>query len=192
MRRALVSIMLMVLVSACSAAGERLAAVPAAPRAASVDAPRIAAPRTRKGPASRIVAARRPLQCAPYARTVSHIPIRGDAWTWWRQAAGRFARSRRPDAGAVLVLRRTRRLRYGHVAVVRRVLGAREIVVDHANWLNRGRIHLNTRVRDVSAKNDWSAIRVWYTPGDRLGTRVYPAYGFVHPNVRKAELQSGG
>ncbi len=88
------------------------------------------------------------------------------------------------------MLKRTGQLRYGHVAVVSRVINSREILVDHANWLNRGRIHKGEPVRDVSANNDWSVVRVWYTPGNTLGTRHYPAYGFIHPRqARVLRLQ---
>ena len=133
------------------------------------------------GRQARILTPSAPTQCVPYARVVSGIPIRGDAWTWWRTAQGRYRRSSRPAVGSVLALKRTRRLRLGHVAVVRRIVNNRIIVVDHANWLNRGRVHRATPVIDVSAANDWSAVRVWYTPGRKLGARTYPAYGFVHP-----------
>ena len=123
----------------------------------------------------------RPLECVPYARRISGIEIRGDAWTWWQSAAGRYARRHEPMPGAVLVLGRSRQLRGGHIAVVEAVLGERVILVSHANWLNRGRIHENTPVVDVSPENDWSLVRVWYTPGRSLGRRSYPAKGFIYP-----------
>lgn len=130
------------------------------------------------------------LQCVPYARSISSVSIRGDAWTWWRSAAGRYGRDSGPVVGSILVLKRTNHLRYGHVAVVSRVLNSREILVNHANWLNRGRIHKDLTVRDVSANNDWSLVRVWYTPGNILGKRRYPAYGFIHPRqTRVLRLQ---
>ncbi|MCH8139013.1 MAG: CHAP domain-containing protein [Proteobacteria bacterium] len=129
----------------------------------------------------RIVVPPTPLQCVPYARKVSRVSIRGDAWTWWQSAKGRYRRGGAPSVGSVLVLKRTRRLRLGHLAVVKAILNDREIVVDQANWLNRGRIHLNIPVRDVSAGNDWSAVRVWYAPGGNYGTRTYPVRGFIHP-----------
>lgn len=132
-------------------------------------------------PEPRIVDGGRPVQCVAYARARSGLPIRGDAWTWWRAAEGRYGRSREPAVGTILVLERTRRLSRGHLAVVNRVLGPREIVVDHANWLNAGRIHLDTPVVDVSPGNDWSRVRVWYTPGGAYGSHVYAAAGFIHP-----------
>ena len=72
------------------------------------------------------------------------------------------------------------------VAVVRRILSSREILVDQANWLNQGQIHISTPVRDVSTNNDWSAVRVWYIPGDTYGTRHYPAHGFIYPDRETA------
>ncbi|MGD1879457.1 MAG: CHAP domain-containing protein [Kiloniellaceae bacterium] len=131
-----------------------------------------------------VMKASRPLQCVPYARQLSGIALRGDAWTWWKKADGRYEKGKAPRAGAVLVLSKTRRLRLGHLAVVVEVLDSRNIVVHQANWLNGGRIHRYTPVRDVSPKNDWSEVRVWYTPGRQLGSRAYPAYGFIYPNPK--------
>ncbi|HEX9646022.1 MAG TPA: CHAP domain-containing protein [Alphaproteobacteria bacterium] len=137
-----------------------------------------------------MVAVRRPVQCVAYARALSGLPIRGDAWTWWPAADGRYLRNRTPRPGALLVLERTRRLRHGHLAMVTHVLGPRQILVDHANWLNQGRIHRHTPVVDVSPGNDWSLVRVWYIPGNRLGSNSYPAYGFVHPEALTAAAPS--
>ena len=125
------------------------------------------------------------LQCVPYARAHSRIAIRGDAWTWWRQAEGRYRRGRAPAVGSVLVLKRKGASR-GHLAVVSAIVSDREILTHHANWLNQGRIHIDTPVRDVSPGNDWSAVRVWYTPGKVLGKSTYPAYGFIYPQVETA------
>jgi len=132
-------------------------------------------------PSTRILTPPRPLQCVPYAREVSGINIRGDAWTWWRSAKGHYRTGQQPRVGAVLALKRTKRLRGGHLAVVTAILNSREVLVDQANWLNRGQIHISAPVRDVSANNDWSAVRVWYIPGDTYGTRTYTAHGFIYP-----------
>lgn len=132
-----------------------------------------------------ITVPKRPLQCVPFVRQHSRINIRGDARTWWQQAKGRYTRSNRPGIGAVLVTKPVRASR-GHVAVVTDIINAREIVVDHANWLNRGQIHKNTPVRDVSRNNDWSVVRVWYTPGNRYGANRYPVHGFIEPPVSTA------
>ena len=56
---------------------------------------------------ARIVAPAKPLQCVPYARRVSGIAIRGDAWTWWRTAERRYRKGSRPAVGSVLALKRT-------------------------------------------------------------------------------------
>ena len=57
-------------------------------------------------------------QCVPFARDYSGIQIFGDAWTWWSQANGRYARGQMPQRGSVLTLKKTNKLTAGHVAVV--------------------------------------------------------------------------
>ena len=149
--------------------------------AGSQQAVALPAPPYLSGRLARIITPRNRLQCVPYARQISKVSIRGDAWTWWPSAKGRYGRGSKPKVGSVLVLKRARRLRDGHIAVVTHILSSREIIINHANWLNRGRLHLGTPVRDVSANNDWSAVRVWYTPGKKYGVRSYPAHGFIYP-----------
>jgi len=129
------------------------------------------------------------LSCVPYARQRSGIQLSGDAWQWWGAAAGRYARARRPEPGSVLVLARTRRLSSGHVSVVRRVVSAREIRVDHANWASgslRGRVAEDQPVLDVSPGNDWSEVRVWYPRIGALGNTTFPAHGFILPRTEYA------
>jgi len=128
----------------------------------------------------KIVTPRKPLQCVPYARMVSGIELRGDASTWWESAAGRFRRGQEPAPGAVLVIKGNSKTPHGHVGVVTKVINEREILIDHANWLNNRKIHLATPVIDVSPDNDWSAIRVWYSPGAQYGANVYPTDGFIY------------
>lgn len=118
-----------------------------------------------------------PLECVPYARLASGIAIRGDAWTWWNQADGRYVRASRPAIGAVLVFARTQRLPLGHVAVVTAVLGVRAIEVAHANWIP-GAVTEGVRVIDVSTAGDWSAVRVFNARAGAFG-RVYPSMGFI-------------
>ncbi|HEV8391301.1 MAG TPA: CHAP domain-containing protein, partial [Dongiaceae bacterium] len=117
-------------------------------------------------------------QCVPYARARSGIGIFGDAYTWWDTAAGRYARGSLPIAGSVLVLRKTNRLRYGHVGVVTAVVGPREIRVDHANWQPNA-IITNMAVLDVSPANDWTQLRFWNKDA-RMWGRIYPAAGFIY------------
>ncbi len=119
------------------------------------------------------------LQCVPYARANSDIKIFGDAYTWWDQAAGKYARGTLPEPGTVMVLHNYAGPNHGHVAVVREVMDARQIRVDHANWLNDGSIYLNDPVQDVSRDNDWSVVRVFNLKTGAWGGRLYPVQGFI-------------
>ncbi|MEO6040506.1 MAG: CHAP domain-containing protein [Croceibacterium sp.] len=125
------------------------------------------------------------LQCVPFARQVSGIQIYGDAWTWWDQAAGRYARGHAPRAGAVMAFRPYGNMTLGHVAAVTRVLDPRTVLLAHANWSpidgRRGQIERDARAVDVSPANDWSEVRVWYAPLGDLGTTAWPVEGFIYP-----------
>ena len=142
-----------------------------------------------RGPAGVALDGSGPWSCVPYARMRSGIPLRGDAWTWWDAAAGRFERGRAPRSGSVLVLIRTSRLPQGHLAVVSRVVSAREVRVDHANWASgtaKGRVARDQPVMDVSPANDWSLVRVWHPRINDWGASNYPSYGFIHPTLATA------
>ena len=117
-------------------------------------------------------------QCAPYAREISGIQIRGNANTWWVQAAGRYERGQTPKEGAVLAFESTRRMRVGHVAMVSKVVSEREVLLTHANWSRRGGVERDVRAVDVSAANDWSAVKVQYRGA--MGTSVNPTRGFIY------------
>lgn len=119
-------------------------------------------------------------QCAPYAREVSGIDIRGNANTWWGQAAGRYERGHAPRVGAVLSFEATRRMRVGHVATVSKVVSDHEVLLTHANWSRPGQIERDVRAVDVSAAGDWSEVRVWYGPQGGLGISAYPTNGFIY------------
>jgi len=123
------------------------------------------------------------LSCAPFARAVVGVALHGEAAAWWGESDGRYRRSDRPAVGGVLVFRRTARLPDGHVSVVSRLLDARHILVIQANWVP-GELDEDQLVVDVSARNDWRAVRVWYPPTGTLGTHVYPTYGFIVPPWR--------
>lgn len=166
------------LLSAC--AGPR----PSAPPAASVDIHAI------PWQQARIVSAGTSLQCVEYARSVSGIEVRGDAWTWWAGADGRYERGGTPEPGSVLVFQRKGNSA-GHLAVVTHVVNDRVVVASHANWLNRGRIHEHTPIKDVSERGDWSAVRVWYTPGQAWGISTYPTYGFIYPRPYRLAVAAG-
>lgn len=120
------------------------------------------------------------LQCAPFAREVSGIEIRGNANTWWGQAAGRYERGHQPSVGAVMAFKSIRSMPIGHVAMVSRIVGDREVLLTHANWSHRGGIERNVRAIDVSPNNDWSQVKVWFAPTGGLGTTVYPLSGFIY------------
>lgn len=127
--------------------------------------------------------ASRYLQCVPFARDASGIDIRGNAKTWWSQAAGRYERGNTPREGSVLTLPGSGRMRLGHVAMVSKVVNAREILLTHANWSRRGGIERNVRAVDVSENGDWSRVKIWFARSGDLGTTSYPAYGFIYANA---------
>jgi hypothetical protein len=127
-----------------------------------------------------IVRTSKRVSCVPFARVRSGLNLSGNAKAWWAGANGKYLRSHQPVAGSVMVFAGSRRLRSGHVAVVRSVVSNREIRIDHANWMSDGRIYLNVSVVDVSKNNDWSQVRVWNgLGGGQIGTRVYPVSGFI-------------
>jgi surface antigen len=125
------------------------------------------------------------LQCVPYARALSGVDIRGDAHSWWDKAAGIYDRGSRPKVGAVMVFRPHGGMRLGHVAAVRKVVDNRTVLISHANWSTiggaRGHIEENVMVVDASDSNDWSRVKVWYTPNAALGTTEWPLNGFIYP-----------
>jgi surface antigen len=124
------------------------------------------------------------LQCVPYARQVSGIQIRGDAWTWWDQAQGHYARGNRPLVGAVMAFRPYGRMQLGHVAAVSRVIDSRTVLLRHANWSpidgERGQVENDVMAVDSSPNNDWSEVRVWFDPIKKLGTTRWPLAGFIY------------
>jgi hypothetical protein len=122
------------------------------------------------------------ISCAPFARELSGIALYGDAATWWDSAAGRYRRGQNPVLGAALVFRREPRLPSGHVSVVSRMLGPRQILVTQANWV-AGELDEDQFVVDVSPGNDWTEVRVWWPPINQLGAHAYPAFGFILPPV---------
>ena len=118
--------------------------------------------------------------CVPFARNASGVNIRGNANTWWGKAEGLYERGKAPVVGAVMSFKATGRNPMGHVAVVSEVVSPREIKVDHANW-KRNKISLKMNVKDVSANNDWSKVRLESQPGS-YGS-VYPITGFIYPDT---------
>ncbi|HET7334773.1 MAG TPA: CHAP domain-containing protein [Rhizomicrobium sp.] len=131
------------------------------------------------------------ISCVPYARKRTGIALRGNARVWWKKAKGRYAELAKPAAGAVMVFSGGKRLRSGHLAVVTRIVSPREIRVDHANWPGGGKVYLNVPVYDVSARNDWSKVRVYDVPSGQPGIHVYPVSGFIAKPVRTASNDAG-
>jgi surface antigen len=123
------------------------------------------------------------LECAPFARALTGVTLRGDAADWWPRAAGRYGRGNSPAVGSVLVFTRSSRLPYGHVAVVSQLMERRRILVTQANWVHH-RVTQGQSVVDVSPSNDWTEVRVYWPPSGQLGSGVYTAYGFISPGRR--------
>lgn len=115
--------------------------------------------------------------CVPYVQAITHIDIHADAWQWWSRAAHRYARGKEPAPGAVLTFRPIHRMPLGHVAVVAQIKSPREVLVNQANWVPNT-VTMDTAVIDVSAKNDWSEVRVQNLDGSFGG--VYPTFGFIY------------
>lgn len=134
------------------------------------------------------------ISCVPYARLVSGIELRGDAWKWWDAASGVYERGSQPKVGSIIVMKKVKTMPRGHVAFVTAILNTREIQVDHANW-RKGEIHKGALIRDVSPRNDWSLVQVWYPPIGDYGTGKYPIAGFIYqPETSvpaKAQTASG-
>jgi surface antigen len=135
----------------------------------------------------------KPLQCVPYARAHSNVKLYGDAYTWWDKAEGKYPREAAPELGAVMVLNNYAGPDRAHVAVVSKLVSAREIRVDHANWLDDGSIYVNDPVEDVSEANDWSLVRVFNLKTDAWGGKVYPVQGFIGGKADgRPDLVAGG
>jgi hypothetical protein len=125
------------------------------------------------------------LFCVEYARARSGLAVFGDAKFWWARARNLYARAAKPVENAVIVFSGSKRLKSGHVAVVTNIVSKREIRVDQANWQNHGEIDHATPVLDVSAKNDWSQVRVWDMRSGGFGAHVYAISGFIAKELVK-------
>jgi surface antigen len=130
--------------------------------------------------------ARKPAQginCVQFIKSVSDVELAGNAWKWWEAAAADYQRGHQPRPGAIMVFKQSGRMVHGHVAMVSEVLDPRSIRIDHANWAPRGpskgKVDRGVVVQDISDRNDWSLVRVWYEPADQFG-RPYPVFGFIY------------
>jgi surface antigen len=132
------------------------------------------------------------ISCVPFARAESGIVLTGNAWQWWGNATGVYARGATPEAGSVLAFRANGRMRMGHVAVIARVVNVREVLIDHANWPGAtlgGGVSASIPVVDVSENNDWSAVRVGRGHDGDFGS-VYPTYGFIYDRPDAGTLEA--
>lgn len=118
------------------------------------------------------------------------MQISGNARDWWGHAEGRYDRGQQPKPGAVLAFAGTRAMPYGHVAVVSKLVDARHILINHANWSRPGMVERGVMAVDVSAAGDWSAVRVWYAPTRSLGPRPSVAKGFIYANTMTAKADA--
>ncbi|WP_237182847.1 CHAP domain-containing protein [Roseomonas marmotae] len=136
------------------------------------------------------------ISCVPYVRSITGMDITGNAHTWWARAAGNYARGQRPERGAVMSFRASGGMRLGHVAVVSKVVGAREVLIDHANWegpgIRKGTVMHGVSVIDVSDRNDWTAVRVQVGRSDEAYGRVYPLHGFIYNRPDNGRLMMAG
>jgi len=124
------------------------------------------------------------LQCAPFARMFSGIQLFGAAASWWSQAVGRYLRGSTPQIGSVMVFKAIGSMRSGHVATVTDIVSDRVIKITHANWSiidgRRGQVERDVTVVDASADNDWSKVKVWFAPIQKVGNTAYPVNGFIY------------
>ena len=124
------------------------------------------------------------IQCVAYAYQASGVHIMGDAYQWWGRAAGHYARGSLPVPGSVMAFKSIGRMPLGHVAVVERIVDARHVIINQANWFGPGGVPggvaYNITVKDVSPRNNWSEVRVGLGRPHAYGS-VYPLFGFIYP-----------
>jgi CHAP domain len=126
--------------------------------------------------------------CALYARAQTGVFLYGAAGSWWDEAIGRYQRGQTPQVGSILVFRRTGRIPSGHVAVVAKIVGPGEILVDHANW-HRGTVSHAMPVIDTSPNHDWTTVAAMDLSSGKHGAD-YPTYGFVYPETGARDVAS--
>lgn len=124
--------------------------------------------------------------CVLFARAETGVGLVGNADVWWGEAAGLYQRGRVPQVGSILVFKPTRLMPLGHVAVVSKVTGPGQILVDQSNWY-RGRTTYDTPVIDTSAGQNWSEVAVMNIGAGEFG-RDSPTYGFIYPNTGALNL----
>jgi surface antigen len=128
--------------------------------------------------------------CVLYARAQTGVSLFGNAGGWWDQAAGLYQRGHVPEVGSILVFRRTGIIPAGHVAVVSKVIGPGQILVDQSNWYH-GRVTRDTPVIDTSPTHDWTQVAVMNIGSGEFG-RDSPTYGFVYPETGSVQAVTAG
>ena len=123
------------------------------------------------------------ISCVPFARNDSGIEVAGNAWQWWDNAAGVYARGSVPEARQRPRLPRQRphaprpcRGRQPRGQCPRR---SRSTTPTGGARGMHGGVARNMPVVDVSEANDWSAVRVGLGESGEFGS-VYPTYGFIY------------
>jgi surface antigen len=124
--------------------------------------------------------------CALFARAETGVSLFGAAGGWWDQSAGLYERGHLPEVGSILVFKRTGFIPSGHVAVVSKVVGPGQVLVDQSNWYH-GRVTRDTPVIDTSPDHDWSQVAVMNIGTGEFG-RDSPTYGFVYPETGSPAL----
>jgi surface antigen len=124
--------------------------------------------------------------CVLFARAETGVKLVGNADAWWSEAAGLYQRGRVPQVGSILVFEPSGFMPLGHVAVVSKITGPGQILVDQSNWY-RGRTTFGTPVIDTSPEHDWSQVAVMNVGSGEFG-RDSPTYGFIYPDTGALNL----
>lgn len=123
----------------------------------------------------------RVIECVGFIHLATNFQIHGNAKDWWvRAAAKHYERGHVPEVASVLSFKPSGTMVLGHVALVKKLIDDRTILIDHAHWGSSG-ITRNITVVDVSRHNNWSKVRVSILHHPDLFGRVYPTNGFIYP-----------
>lgn len=119
------------------------------------------------------------VQCAPYAREHSAVNLRGAAASWWGEAQGQYNRTSSPCGGCAGVSI------YRQAAIGPCFCGQTGAkfppCAGGSRKLGAGEVTHRAPVVDVSPNNNWTRVRVWWSPIHAMGKTVYPVYGFIEP-----------
>ena len=59
-------------------------------------------------------------------------------------------------------------------------MAPRQVLVIQANWVP-DELTEDHLIIDVSPRNDWTEVRVWWPPTNQMGSATYPTHGFILP-----------